>query len=145
MDLLEGMSKSVYKKVTVTFKARGRFANLINFIDTKLSDKIKKRSINDLTAGEKAIRRGEIYYYTYFRSAAPGYRFARKEYKEMLILAINEFRIAVDSEPTPMAIVNLSVAEASYNFLHHGSETLRRFLLGINRQPVVRRQEPLHT
>jgi len=126
-DLLQNMSERAYKKALEKYEPRKLFIELLEVIYTQLSkNKISTRKFKEYSDDEKFIRRGEIYYYLFFRGVKGGsLLLSDNNYVEYLMKSIQEFKKALDIKPTPRALLNLSVANASSYFClkNHGTYT----------------------
>lgn len=114
---LQAMSEKVRAGIVEKYESGKRFKELAGFVKEKLEGLQTQRRFNRLTKSEQCIRRGEIYYYTFFRSVASGYRFKNMERQKFPALAVEEFRKAIAIERSPRGVTDSAVAEASFNFL----------------------------
>lgn len=117
-DILQKMSERAYKKALEKYEPRKLFVQLLEVIYKQLStNKISTRKFKGYSDDEKHIRRGEINYYLFFRGVKGGsLLISDNNYVEFLLKSIREFKKAVDIKPTPRALLNLSVANASSYF-----------------------------
>jgi tetratricopeptide (TPR) repeat protein len=136
INTLQKMSDRFYTKITQNFESRSRFLQLLELINKELDHKMHLRKTASISEDERFIRRGEYYYYSFFRfldfkhyrspgkSRIPGKSksiFMDKESK-LLLLSIEEFKKAINIKPTPRAIVNFVVAQASFDFLFNSNK-----------------------
>ncbi|MDN3513519.1 MAG: tetratricopeptide repeat protein [Candidatus Brocadia sp.] len=117
---LQSMSDQVYSKVIDNYGARDRFLKLLAFIDLQIkreklgSDK-QKRKLNRISESERYTQKGEVYFYSFFRTA-PGL-FIMNTGRSLIKLSIRELERAVEVERTPRNITNLAIALAVYEFM----------------------------
>ncbi len=109
---LQDMSDRAHSKATGKFEASDRFSGLLSFIEEQLKGRDLVRTFKDLSKHDKCMKRGEIYYYAFYRT--PTYIMDNRS--RMLELSIAEFQKAVDIEPTARAITDLAIASAAYEF-----------------------------
>ena len=124
---LQDMSNSSYEKATNNFEARKRFLGMLEFIQEQLRGKKFTRKLNNLSENEKCIRRGEIYFYSYYRTK----NYIANDNVKLLELSIREFRKAVDIDPSPRAITNLAVAKMAYGFLDSREANIKDMIRGV--------------
>ncbi|MBE7445034.1 MAG: glycosyltransferase [Planctomycetia bacterium] len=127
---LQDMSDRAYAKVTNNFEARNRFLGMLEFIEEQLRCKTFTRKLQTLSENERCIRRGEIYFYAHYRTK----NYIPNDNIKLLALSINEFRKAVNIEPSPRAMTNLAVAKMAYGFLDTREENINdmiRDVIGI--------------
>jgi tetratricopeptide (TPR) repeat protein len=123
VNTLQEMSTHFYRKVTKNFESRSRFLQLLELINKELDHKTHLRKTTSIPEDERFILRGEYYYYSFFRFLEfKHYKSAGRSIfmnieNELLLLSIEEFKKAIDIKPTPRAIVNLAIAQASFDFL----------------------------
>jgi len=117
-ELLQKMSERAYKKALEKYEPRKLFVQLLELIYKQLNtNKISTRKFKEYSDDKKHIRRGEINYYLFFRGVKGGILLiSNHKYVEFLLKSIQEFKKAVDAKPTPRALLNLSVANASAYF-----------------------------
>jgi tetratricopeptide (TPR) repeat protein len=117
-DLLQKMSERAYKKALEKYEPRKLFIELLEVIYKQLSNNtISTRKFKGYSDDKKHIRRGEINYYLFFRGVKGGILLiSNNNYVEFLLKSIQEFKRAVDKKPTPRALLNLSIANASSYF-----------------------------
>ena len=104
---------------------KSSFVQLLDVIYKHLNNiKIPTRKFKNYSDDEKLIRRGEIYYYLFFRGVYGGsLLISDNDYVEFLLMSVRDFKKAVDKKPTPRALLNLSVANASLYFCIRNHET----------------------
>lgn len=78
--------------------------------------------MNTFTQYERHIRRGETYFYSFFRATS---YFIVNSGNKLLESSIEEFKKAVDIEPTPQAMTNLAIAQVTYDLLDNRKEFLK--------------------
>lgn len=120
--LLQEMSDRVYAKVIKEYEARKRFVWFLEFLDKILKSRKSLKKVNTFTEYEKHIRRGEIYFYSFFRATS---YFIVNSANKLIESGIEEFKKAVDIEPTPQAMTNLAIAQATYDLLDNRKEFLK--------------------
>lgn len=108
-DKLQEISDRVYKKVQKGFESRRLFSELMKCVDNLLNRKRGYRRFCELDESEKSIRRGEIYYYSFFTG------FINKD-RRYLQQSISEFEKATSLELKPRAMAGMAVAAASLGF-----------------------------
>ncbi len=115
---LERMSRRIYDKVANRYTSRKRFIELMEFIYGQVkgngSAVAATRELNRMNEGDRLTRQGEIFYYSFFRTA-PG-DFFKKKGKEFFAHAVDLFERAARAEPSPRALLNLAVARTAYGF-----------------------------
>jgi len=116
-SLLQDMSEKIYAKVNETFESRKRFVELMRFVDGLEKNKKPVRKSKDLSEEQKCVRRGEVYYYTFFRGVPSGHYITNQDTRKFLQLSIEEFKNAVAIKATERSMLNLAVAKASFGFL----------------------------
>jgi tetratricopeptide (TPR) repeat protein len=114
--VLQDMSDRFYSKVIRDFESRKHFVKIVELADKTLKNKQIIRKYNFLSEDERFIRRGEIYYFIYFRGVLD--RHFINQDKKLLELSIEEFKKAIAIKPTPRAMTNLAVVTASLNSLY---------------------------
>ncbi|MBI5741872.1 MAG: tetratricopeptide repeat protein [Nitrospirae bacterium] len=118
IDVLQKMSDKVRNKAKGHYTSGRRFSALAEGIGEMTGEKgVGHRKFGLLPESERHIRRGEVFYYTFFRSVAAGYRFKNIEQRKFLALAVEEFEKAVAMERSAGAVTKLAVAVSSFNFL----------------------------
>ncbi len=117
-DILQKMSERAYKKALEKYEPRKLFIQLLDVIYKQLSNNtISTRKFKGYSDDKKHIRRGEINYYLFFRGVKGGILLiSNNNYVEFLLKSIQEFKRAVDKKPTPRALLNLAIANASAYF-----------------------------
>lgn len=109
---LEAISQAAYEKVTAQFEARQRWLQMLDHI-AALLPATRPRSYLALAPAEQARRRGELYYYAFFRS--PGNIIDGRA--RMLEQAVLEFERACQCEPSARAHDCLAVARAAHGLI----------------------------
>jgi len=124
-DLLQEMSEKAYKKALEKYEPKKLFVQLLDVIYKQLNNiKIPTRKFKNYSDDEKLIRRGEIYYYLFFRGVYGGsLLISDNDYVEFLMMSVRDFKKAVDKKSTPRALLNLSVANASLYFCINNHKT----------------------
>lgn len=124
-DILQKMSDSAYKKALEKYEPRKLFIQLLDVIYKQLSNNtISTRKFKEYSDDKKHIRRGEINYYLFFRGIKGGILLiSNNNYVEFLLKSIQEFKKAVDIKPTPRALLNLAISNASAYFCLKSHET----------------------
>lgn len=120
--LLQEMSDRVYAKVIKEYEARKRFVFFLEFLDKILKCRKSFKKVNTFTEYERHIRRGETYFYSFFR--ATNY-FIVNSGNKLMESSIEEFKKAVNIEPTPQAMTNLAIAQVTYDLLANRKEFLK--------------------
>ncbi len=115
--LLQEMSKRVYEKVRRDFESRARFQRLLELIKRR-GCKQTHRPVSSLGLAERHNRNGEIYFYSYCRGVIEGfgYWFADKNTSAFLGTSIEEFKKALNLNPSPGVKTNLAVALSAFMF-----------------------------
>jgi tetratricopeptide (TPR) repeat protein len=121
-ELLQEMSDRVYSKVIREYEARKRFVRFLEFLDKTLKSRKSFKKVNTFTEYERYIRRGEIYFYSFFRATS---YFIVNSGNKLIETSIEEFKKAVDIEPTPRAMTNLAIAHVTYDLLDNRKEFLK--------------------
>lgn len=116
LDRLQILSDNIYRKVAKDYEAEKRFTEFISFIDNHLKDyhnsgRYYRRSCS-LNKYEMHIRRGEVFYYSFFRSIC-----IENKDSKLLERSIEEFKKAIVFKATPRGMTDLAVAKASYIYL----------------------------
>lgn len=114
-ELLQEMSDRVYQKTVDIYEAKQRFSGLIEFIGKFLGKKRPARKMCHLTESEKLVRRGEVYYYSFFRANPKDFFVGMNS--NFLQLSIEEFKKAVTIVPSPRGMTNLAIAKAAHGFI----------------------------
>lgn len=121
-ELLQEMSDRVYSKVIREYEARRRFVRFLEFLDKTLKNRKSLKKVNTFTEYEKHIRRGEIYFYSFFRATS---YFIVNSGNKLIESSIEEFKKAVHIEPTPQAMTNLAIAQSTYDLLNNRKDFLK--------------------
>lgn len=108
---LQEMSDRAYSKAVREFDAQKRFLDLFDFIACSLTCRSGIRKYREFSESEKAIRRGENYYYANY-TGGPGVFFINMD-SRLLELSIEEFDKAYSAEPGPRPLLNLVITKAS--------------------------------
>jgi len=117
LDRLQILSDNIYRKVAKDYEAEKRFTGFISFIDNHLKDyhnsgRYLRRSCSR-NEYEIHIRRGEVFYYSFFRSICIENKDSR-----LLERSIEEFEKAIDIKVTPRGMTDLAIAKSSYVYLY---------------------------
>ncbi|MCF6154444.1 MAG: hypothetical protein E3K36_04160 [Candidatus Brocadia sp.] len=140
--LLQEMSDRVYSKVIREYEARKRFVWFLEFLDKTLKSRKSLKKVNTFTEYERHIRRGEIYFYSFFRSTS---YFIVNSGNKLIESCIEEFEKAVAIEPTPQAMTNLSIARIAYDLLDNRRQFLKdRIPIDIDLLEKVIASHPLY-
>ena len=99
-DLLQEMSEKAYKKALEKYEPKKLFVQLLDVIYKQLNNiKIPTRKFKNYSDDEKLIRRGEIYYYLFFRGVYGGsLLISNNDYVEFLMMSVRDFKKAVDKK-----------------------------------------------
>jgi tetratricopeptide (TPR) repeat protein len=119
-ETLQKMSDNVYKKAMKKFESKKRFFWLIRFAQEKLDSKKFVRKKGGFSVQEKHIRRGEVYYYAYFRSIRTSDIFVDHRPEKYARLCIEEFEKAVNIKRSARSLTNLAVAKIAFGFCCNG-------------------------
>lgn len=126
--LLQKLSDNVYLKVTREFESRIRFIKLLEFLQDLFKSRKLRKKTNVTGSAKRHLQRGEIYYYSFFRTHN---YFIAKSGSKLLDLSIEEFKKAVSVDPSPNAMISLAVALMAYGFSNHRKEDLQDVLQGV--------------
>ncbi|RJQ52208.1 MAG: hypothetical protein C4526_08620 [Nitrospiraceae bacterium] len=112
---LQRMSGRIHRKVSGNYEARDHFRRFLKFVDDRLK---LERTLSEAVNAEEAenlIKKGTIYYYSYFRtSQGPSIVDGRRR---LLLLSAEKFEEAAGPGPSARARTNLAIAKAAYGFL----------------------------
>ncbi|MDN3513520.1 MAG: glycosyltransferase [Candidatus Brocadia sp.] len=113
-DTLQRMSSRFYQKTTQTFESRKRFLSFLDFLESKIKKTKFTRGYNSLNEYEKCMRRGELYYYAFFRTNKE--KVITHLSEELLTQSFDEFRKSIGIFPNPRAMTALAIVKASALF-----------------------------
>ena len=93
-DLLQEMAEKAYKKALEKYEPKKLFVQLLDVIYKHLNNiKIPTRKFKNYSDDEKLIRRGEIYYYLFFRGVYGGsLLISDNDYVEFLLMSVRDFK-----------------------------------------------------
>ena len=120
--LLQKVSDNIYSKVTREFESRRRFITLLDYLQDLFKNRKLRKKTTVTDSAKRHIQRGEIYYYSFFRT---NNYFIAKSGSKLLDLSIDEFKKAVSIDPTPNAMTSLAVAIMAYGFSIYRKENLQ--------------------
>lgn len=120
--LLQELSDNIYSKVTKEFESKKRFIQLLDFLQNLFKSRKSTKKASTPVDEKKHTSRGEIYFYSFFRTTN---YFIRKDSGKLLDLSIDEFKKAASIDPSPITMTNLAIAMMVYGFSSRRKEKLQ--------------------
>lgn len=109
---LQEMSDRFYSKVKEEFESRRHFMKIMALAERAIKGRKLARKYISIPEDEKFIRRGETYYFLFFRGVVDQCFMERG--KRFLELSVEAFNKALSVRKTPRAMIGLAVAVSSY-------------------------------
>lgn len=113
-EALHRISSAARSRVVSEFGGEQRLLGFLKVLQNRCPGKTGARVFPTLSDAERCIRRGEVFYFAFFRKPPLGHD---RSYVDLLRLSIDEFEKAVRMEPSPRALTDLALAESSWDFV----------------------------
>lgn len=110
-DLLQKISEGARARVRREFRSEPRFVAMLEMLREFCREPAGRRRTRDLDPHDLHLRRGEVYFYAYFRTVMGDYFFTDRNASAILEEALSEFQEAVRLKPTPRALTSVAVAK----------------------------------
>ncbi|MBI5741874.1 MAG: hypothetical protein HZA16_14315 [Nitrospirae bacterium] len=110
---LQSISDRFHAKIKKEFESRTHIIKLIDLAERALRGRKLERKYSRIPEHEQMVRRGELYYFLYFRGVKDG--FIQKAGHDFLERSMKDFRRAIALEPGAKVRTDLAVATASFN------------------------------
>jgi tetratricopeptide (TPR) repeat protein len=109
--LLQKISEGAHARVRRDFRSEPRFISMLEMLREFSGKPAGRRRTRELDQYDLHLRRGEVYFYAYFRTVAGGYFFTDRNALSILEEALAEFQEAARSKATPRARTSVAVAK----------------------------------